>query len=96
MNFHPETKVVRVPELLTAPVAEELVMFDVEQGKYFALNDVGTAIWARLEKPKTIGQLCIELQGEFEVPFAQCEEDVGEYLHDLVRRNLVTLLPEVV
>ena len=92
MSLPLATLVVRAPELLTAPVADELVMFDAGQGKYFALNDIGAAIWERLGNPITIGQLCHELQDVFEVTSAQCQHDVCCYLHELDRRSMVTLV----
>ena len=68
---------------------DEMVMMDLDQGKYFSLNPVATRIWDLLEKEMTLDELCIPLLEEYEVESHQCLEEVGEHLAEMVRLGLV-------
>ncbi len=88
-------KFVRNKDVLASPIQEELVMFDVEAGKYFSLNGMAAAIWRHLEIPVTIDALCAELQKNFDVSPERCKEDVAAFMSELEAKGLIrTLEPE--
>ena len=93
MNFSPEERIVRAPDLMVAPVGEELAMFSADAGKYYALNEIATDIWQRLEHPLSVAGLCEELQQVFQVSPAQCLEDVSYFLGELYSRGLIRIVP---
>jgi len=68
---------------------DEMVMMDLDQGKYFSLNPVATRIWDLLERELTLEELCALLLEEYEVESRQCIEEVGEHLAGMVRLGLV-------
>ncbi len=68
---------------------DELVMMDVEQGKYFSLNPVATRVWDLLEKPLSVDDICAVLVDEYEIEAEQCRKEVGQLLEDMVRLGLV-------
>lgn len=74
---------------ISGRLSDELVMMDIDKGKYFSLNPVATRIWDLLESPMTINELCGMLMGEYEVTEEQCMTDVGEVLNEMVRLGVV-------
>ena len=38
---------------------DELVMIDIDLGKYFSLNQVASSIWDCLDSPKTHDEICV-------------------------------------
>ena len=46
-----KTKYVRNSKTISGRLHDEMVMMDIEQGKYFSLNPVATRIWDLLESP---------------------------------------------
>ena len=68
---------------------DELVMMDMEQGKYFSLNPVATRIWDLLEKEMTPDELCAVLTEEYDVEPGQCMEEVTELLEEMEKLGLV-------
>jgi len=68
---------------------DEMVMMDLDQGKYFSLNPVATRIWDLLEVSLTVEELCGRLQEEYEVDAARCLEEVSEHIQEMVRLGLV-------
>ncbi len=68
---------------------DELVMMDLEQGKYFSLNSIATRIWDLLEREMTLAELCTLLREEYEVEEAQCLVEVREHLEEMAGLGLV-------
>ncbi len=79
----------RNSKTISGRLHDELVMMDIDQGKYFSLNPVATRIWDLLEQPLSTKGLCEILTGEYEVEPDQCRHEVEEYLEEMVRLGLV-------
>lgn len=86
----PELRYVRNPAILAASLgADELALLDAARGKYFGLNSPGMRIWELLETPKTLGELCETLVGEFAVDPAACARDTRELLAEMSAERIV-------
>ena len=83
------TKYIRNSKTISGRLHDELVMMDLDQGKYFSLNPVATRIWDLLEKPQAADELCIVLIDEYDVEPEQCLVEVEEHLAEMVRLGLV-------
>ncbi|WP_340112528.1 PqqD family protein [Maribellus mangrovi] len=79
----------RKKEAVSGNLHNEMVMMDLDQGKYFSLNPVATRIWELLEDAKTLKELCNILQEEFDVEEQQCMKEVREHLEEMIRLKLV-------
>ena len=93
MDLAQQTLVVRNPDLVAAPVGDELVMFSVELGKYYALNEGAAAVWQGIEQPVTVEQLCAALQERFDVSPEECRRGVFGYLEELEAKGLIRVVP---
>ena len=93
MNLSLTSRVVRTSDAITAAVAEELVMMDVETGTYYGLNNVGAEIWRLLESPTSIQDLCTALTQSFDVPLERCTSEVLQFLDQLRAKGLVHVVP---
>ena len=85
------TKYVRNSKTISGRLHDELVMMDLNQGKYFSLNPVATRIWDLLEKPMTLEELCVLLSDEYDVGTEQCLNDVEEHLNEMIRLGLTVI-----
>lgn len=88
-----QRKVVRTAEILSSSVHEELVMFDVEAGKYYGLNEMAATIWRILETPITVESICEGLLEAFDVSPEQCRKEVLVFLSKLERKGLIRESP---
>jgi coenzyme PQQ synthesis protein D (PqqD) len=86
-----ETVVARRGEPLTADVDGDLVMLDRSQGRYFGVDRVGHRIWDLLERPQTVGDICTELQGQFDVAAERCRADTLDFLAQLADAELLEI-----
>jgi hypothetical protein len=79
----------RNSKTISGRLHDEMVMMDMEQGKYFSLNQTATVIWELLENPLTMEELCDRLMGEFEVDRERCLEEVEEYIDEMNKLGLI-------
>lgn len=70
----------------------EKVMMNIELGKYFMLNDVGSAIWDNISEPISLENLVEKLLCIYEVSREQCLESVSDYLEKLNDSELIEVL----
>ena len=82
------TKYKRNAKTISGRLHDELIMMDIEQGKYFSLNPVATRIWDLLAEPATIEEICSVLTEEYDVSDEQCGTEVSEYLDQMIRLGL--------
>lgn len=83
------SRVVRSSDLMSTAVADGLVMMNVDSGKYYALNNIATAVWERLETPITVEDLCAGLMEVFDVTPDRCAEEVFGFLGALQLKGMV-------
>jgi len=91
MNIELSTRIVRSDGPVSAPVDDELVMADVDAGKYYAFNNVSAAIWNGIEKEISVKDLCSRLQSEYEVDQDRCETEVLQFINELHAKGLVNI-----
>jgi hypothetical protein len=86
-----EVLITRRSELLEAEVSGELIGLDVESGTCYGFNPTATRIWALLDTPRTLDQLCDTLTSEFQVDRESCARDVVALLRELEADGLVEI-----
>lgn len=82
--------VCRRETLLTADLADRMLMMDPDNGLYFELDTIGTDIWRRLATPVPVAHLVADLTRDYDAPRAEVERDVLALLRDMVAYGLVT------
>ena len=83
-------KYIRNQEIVTANIDDDLVMLDVDQGKYFSLNPVAVRVWELLENTPSKNELCTILMEEFEVDAVQCQSEVQVLLDEMIALKLIS------
>ena len=84
----------RNKKTISGRLHDEIIMMDMEQGKYFSLNSTATAIWELLDKPLSAEELCDRLAEEYEVEKEKCIEDVNAILTEMKNLGLIKLTEE--
>jgi hypothetical protein len=78
-------------EWLTAKIGAEVVMMSAERGNYLGLSRVCVRIWELIEARRNIGEVCAQLESEFEVSPEICREEVEAFLNELARHGAAVL-----
>jgi hypothetical protein len=79
----------RNSKTISGRLSDELVMMDIDKGKYFSLNPVATRIWDLLVEPMSVDELCSLLMNEYDVEAEQCQEDVTDVLDKMVKLDII-------
>jgi len=81
--------VVRSPDQVSGDLDGKIVLLSIENGEYYNMNEVGSRIWALLEKPVTVGELIEQLLAEFDVGRTVCETEAMAFLERLKKDRLL-------
>ncbi|NBC02666.1 MAG: PqqD family peptide modification chaperone [Bacteroidetes bacterium] len=87
-----DTTIIRTNKALVSSIEDELVMFDVNAGQYYGLNNVATAVWNHLETKKTVDELCQSLTREFDISLDECRNELLEFLPELEEKGLIEVV----
>lgn len=82
-------KYVRSNKNISSKIEDEVVMVDVELGKYFTLNSVASSIWEIVTSPMTTDEIVEELMHEYDIDKATCTSETKTFLDELVKLGLV-------
>ena len=85
------TKVCQSREIDSADLNGEKVMMNLDKGKYFALNLVGSRIWEVIKEGIYVKDIINILLEEYDVDKATCERNVLDYLGVLKNEELITV-----
>ncbi|HEX6308290.1 MAG TPA: PqqD family peptide modification chaperone [Longimicrobiales bacterium] len=85
----PDTVVSRNEEPVSVEVDDTVVMMSIDQGMYFGLEGVAPRIWALLERPRTVNDVCAALTEEFDIDAEACRREVLGFLDELREARLI-------
>ena len=68
---------------------DELVLLDLLNGDYFALDEVGSRVWEGLQEGRGLGEIAAGLALLYESDVTRIEADLTVFADELVRRRLV-------
>ncbi|WP_434798687.1 lasso peptide biosynthesis PqqD family chaperone [Terrisporobacter vanillatitrophus] len=75
----------------TTDLNGDLVMMDLEEGRYFSLNSVGSRIWQLIEEPIEVNKIIDSLLEEYDTNRNECEENVLEFLEKLNDSKIISI-----
>lgn len=89
LNLAPTSTVVAGSEQISSQLDDEAVILALRDGVYYGVNPVGARVWALVQTPRTVEEICSTIQSEYDVEAARCERDVIDLLHRLEGSGLV-------
>ena len=85
---------IRVPEdVLFHEVGGEAVILNLESGKYFGLDEVGTRMWVLLSEHGAVEPVLRVLLEEYDVEEERLRADLLKLIDDLASHGLLKLDP---
>lgn len=92
MGIGLETVIVQDREPIVTTVDDEVVMLSVRAEAYFGLGSTGSEIWALIERPRRVVDVCAELVRRFDVDEHNCRQEVVAFVTALVDRGLARVV----
>ena len=81
--------VVAAKNQVSADLAGEAVILNLESGVYYSLDDVGAYIWSLIQEPRTVNEIRDAILEEYEVEPDRCERDIVALLEQLADAGLI-------
>ena len=69
----------------SSAIDDELVLIDVDTGKFFALKDVGLRIWTLLDDEADLDRIAEQLCDEYEVDPEHARKSVAGFAESLAK-----------
>ena len=91
MTITADVCVSRHPDLVHTDMDGQTMMLSIAAGKYFALNGMGSRIWALIEQPARVDAIVLALAAEFEVDDQTCRAETLAFLETLAANALVVV-----
>jgi hypothetical protein len=79
----------RQEQIIAQRGADEVLLFNMDDGSYFALNEVGNRIWELCDGTHGMAEMVCVLAKEYNAPAEMIEVDVLEVLEDLRNKDLI-------
>jgi len=80
----------RNQQVLKQEAAGTAVLLDLDDGKYFSLDEVGGRVWDLCDGSRTVREIVTILGEEYDAPVTTIEQDVAELLGDLAKEDLIS------
>ncbi len=75
--------------VITQEVKGQTVLLRMDDGGYYAIDDVGASIWELCDGERRLADIIATLAEEFDAPAATIQADVLEFVQDLRRERLL-------
>ena len=79
----------RQEQIIVQKGSKDVLLFNMDDGSYYALNEVGNRIWELCDGTHGVKQLVSILSKEYDAPAEVIEADILEVLDDLRSKNLI-------
>jgi hypothetical protein len=79
----------RGAQVIAQKAANDLLLFNIDDGNYYSLNEIGSRIWELCDGNHSVSQLVGVLAAEYNAPNEDLEKDVAELLETLQSGNLI-------
>ena len=84
-----ESYVKRNNEVFASEIDDEVVMMNIDTGKYYGMDAIGSRIWELIADEIQVKELIGKLMEEYDVEEEQCRKDVLEFLNQLNANKLL-------
>lgn len=89
MTITMTSEVIRNKDILTNNIDGEVGMLNVQSGKYYGLDAVGSDVWALIEERVSVKAIVHTMRQNYAVEEERCEKDILALLEKLQQSDLI-------
>ena len=89
-NFS-ELKIQIKKDVIFKELDDEMIIMDMNSGRYFGLNETGAKIWSLLNDHHNIGTIINLLHDEYEISKEKCKKEVIAFIQDILDKGLINV-----
>jgi hypothetical protein len=79
----------RREQVIAQKASNDFLLFNMDNGNYYSLNDIGGRIWELCDGNRSVSQLVAAIAAEYDAPTADLEKDIVELLEGLQEGKLI-------
>ena len=79
----------RGKQVIAQKASNDLLLFNIEDGNYYSLNEIGSRIWELCDGTYSVGELVTVLAKEYDASHEELQKDVAELLETLKNGKLI-------
>ena len=79
----------RSADAIFSEIEGEFVALNINKGQCYGMDSIASKVWTLIEKPRSIEDICAELENQYDVDPDTCRADVRSLLEALAREDLV-------
>lgn len=87
--MNPQSYPQRKEQVIAQKASSEFLLFDMNDGNYYSLNEVGCRIWELCDGNHSVAQIIETLVAEYDAPAQTLAQDVWELIAELQRGKLI-------
>lgn len=87
--FNYDSVIIRKEGIDTTDLDGDKVMMDIDNGKYYVLNEVANDIWESIVQPKSVKDIVNLLTCKYDVDEKNCLDCTREFLGKLKNEELI-------
>jgi len=72
-------------------IDNEVVMLSLNNGEYYALNEIASNVWDLLESKISLIDIISRITEEYNIDYQTCRREIEEYIYELYNKNLILL-----
>jgi hypothetical protein len=88
-NISMGTKFSSAKQILSSDIGDEMVMMDINRGKYFSMKGPSGRVWELIEKEVTVQAIFDVLLEEYDVEAEQCQQELFALLSDMHDADMI-------
>jgi|TARA_R110000824_G_scaffold61820_1_gene164069 hypothetical protein len=92
VNISMETKISSGKQILSSDIGDEMVMMDINLGKYFSLKGPSGRVWELIDKETSVQSIFDILLEEYDVEAEQCQKELFALLHDMHDAEMIVAI----
>ena len=74
---------------VSAEIDGELVMLNMEQGRYYGMTGIAPHIFGILKQPTSLSEVVASVCSEYDVDVDTCQKDVRKFLEEMEAFGLI-------
>lgn len=89
MSVRLDQSVVVNPSVFAASLDRSAVLMDIQSGRYFEFDAIGSDIWTRIAQPRQVDSLCVDLAADYDASIETIQSSVLTFLTHLADKRLI-------
>ena len=81
-----------INEHLYSELKGEGVILNLNNGKYYGVNQVGDRIWKVIQSPASLQEIQVSLTNEYDIDPEICRREIISFLEQMVNEELIKVL----